>query len=179
MGNSPSNQGGRSENEHNFNSISQNNNKNNIQNSNDKIDKPQKITSNKDKEKSLAAVQKTIPLYKIWPGNNRFCLNGKLFAGPKTDRVSNTVAWILIVGIGVIYFATAFPFLFQNVDKILPSITLYLFISTVTFMILTTFTNPGIIPRKAVFEVNGEVPAPYNGKVANLENHEAVPIRNG
>jgi len=106
----------------------------------------------------------SIPLYKIWPGNNRFYLNGKIMVGPKTDRISNCLAWILIVGITVLFFVLALPFLWKNVNIFLPLISIYLFISTVIFFLLTTLTDPGIIPRKCIWEAKGGIPWPFNGK---------------
>jgi len=120
---------------------------------------PKEDTQNPPKDKLPV-----IALYQIWPGNNRFYFNGKLIAGPKCDRIANALAWILILGIGITFFAIAFPYLWKNVTKILPIISIYLYISTIVCLILTSYTEPGIIPRKEIFEINGEVPDPYNGK---------------
>jgi len=112
-----------------------------------------------------AADATTIPLYKIWPGNNRFFFGGKLMLGPKSDRLANFLAWFLIVGITVTYFTLATPFLWRKVSIFLPLISIYLFVSTIIFFILTSLTDPGIIPKKCVWEAKGEVPWPYNGGI--------------
>ena len=92
-----------------------------------------------------------------------FYFRGNLVLGPKSDRVTNVIAWILILGISIIYFALAFPFLVKSNILAIPFISIYLFISTIVFLLITTLTDPGIIPRKAVWELNGEVPYPYSG----------------
>lgn len=115
-------------------------------------------------EKPEINSQDFIPLYKIWPGKNRFCFKGRVLIGPKTDTFANVTAWVLILSLSSVYFAIAFPFLWQHVTIILPIISVYLFISTVFFLILTSTTDPGIIPRKSMFEINGPVPKPYDGK---------------
>ena len=107
----------------------------------------------------------TIPLYKVWPGNNRFLFGGKLMIGPKSDQIPNFLAWFLIVGITVAYFVLAVPYLWNKVSIYLPMISIYLFVSTIIFFILTSLTEPGIIPKKCVWEAKGEVPWPYNGGI--------------
>lgn len=105
-----------------------------------------------------------VPLYKIWLGNNKFLMKGKLMTGPKSDRVANTVAWTFILVFSAAFFAGAFRFLLQDVTFLLPIISIYLFVSTVSFFLLTSFTDPGVIPRRCVWEINGEVPWPFNGR---------------
>ena len=111
-------------------------------------------------------------LYKIWPGNNRFFLNGRIIAGPKQDSTSNTIVWALLLVIGALYFGTAFPYIWKNITTILPIITLCLYVSTLISLVFTSFTNPGIIPRKAIFEINGSVPPPYNGEMNVFNSSE-------
>jgi len=118
------------------------------------------------KKEALEAIlseEKDTRLYKIWPGNNQFFLNGRLMAGPKSDRFSNTVTWLIILIFSIVFFAAAFRFLLEDITFLLPLISIYLFVATITFFLLTSFTDPGIIPRRAIWELNGEVPYPFNG----------------
>jgi len=102
-------------------------------------------------------------LYKVWPSKNSFYFNGRFMTGPKTDRSSNLIAWFFILIPSFIYFGVTFRYLLEDVPLIMPFISIYLFICTVGFFLLTSFTDPGIIPRKNIWEINGEIPPPYNG----------------
>jgi len=111
--------------------------------------------------KEISDNQHEIPLYKIWPGNNRFYFDGRLMTGPETDKYPNMAAWVFVIGINVLFFGAALPFLADQLASLLPFLSSYLCISTVTFFLLTSFTDPGIIPRKCVWELNGAIPKPY------------------
>jgi len=99
----------------------------------------------------------SIRLYKLWPGKNRFFLGGRLMGGPKTDRIANICTWGLILLISIIFFAVAFTYLLEDVTLLLPLISIYLFLSTVAFFLLTSFTDPGIIPRKSILALDNEL----------------------
>jgi len=92
--------------------------------------------------------------------------------GPKTDKLPNMIAWIFVIGINIFFFSVAFPFLLDELTALLPVLSSYLFASTVILFLLTSFTDPGIIPRKCVWELNGEVPQPYCGVSFRKESSE-------
>ena len=118
----------------------------------------------------------TIQLYMIWPGKNRFFFNGRAMLGPKGDQMSYLLSWSLIIVISFIYFLVAFSFVWKKVSVILSLMCIYLLVSVIVFFLLTSFTDPGIIPRKCVWEVKGAVPWPYNGQmkeeIQKEENNE-------
>jgi hypothetical protein len=103
--------------------------------------------------------KKSLRLFNIWPSDNRFFLNGRLMSGPKSDNCHYLFVIFLIVGISIVFFVLVIPYLWNDVSPILPCFIIYLFVSTLTFLFLTTFTDPGIIPRKKVWELTmGAVP---------------------
>jgi len=104
----------------------------------------------------------SVSLYKIWPGNNKFSLKGRIMRGPKSGRQSNLIAWIFLIVISLVFFGLIFHFLTKEITVIMPALSIYLFASTVLFFLLTSFTNPGIIPRKCFWELHGELPSPFN-----------------
>jgi len=109
--------------------------------------------------KKISNVDNEIPLYKIWPGNNRFYCDGRLMTGPEIDKLPNLAAWGLFLGLSGIYFGLALSL--ENVATLTNFLAIYLFLSTIFFFFLTSFTDPGILPRKCVWELNGEVPQLY------------------
>lgn len=50
------------------------------------------------------------------------------------------------------------PEVYNHVTPVIPIINGILVSSTVVFLFLTQTTDPGIIPRKEVFELYGEIP---------------------
>lgn len=105
-------------------------------------------------------------LFRIWPGNNRFCFNGSLMTGPSTDVTSNCFTWIaIIIIINAVFYAVATPFLWNHVNPFFPILNTYLLCMTIGFLLLTSFTDPGIIPRRGILlATKGEVPERYSGK---------------
>lgn len=91
-----------------------------------------------------------IDLYRIWPGKNKFLLNGKIMIGPKSDLCANILTWLSIIFFSVAYFTIIIPHLWENLSPLIPCCGIYLFISTIFFLIKTTLTDPGIIPRKKI-----------------------------
>ena len=77
--------------------------------------------------------------------------------GPTKDILANTYTWFTIFGITIPYLTIVAPVLFIK-NIILPIINGILFITTVSFLLLTSFTDPGIIPRKYILELDGEIP---------------------
>ena len=71
--------------------------------------------------------------------------------GPTKDILANTYTWLTIFGITIPYLTIVAPVLFIK-NTILPIINGILFITTVSFLLLTSFTDPGIIPRKYILE---------------------------
>mmetsp|Transcript_17071 Transcript_17071/g.19168 ORF Transcript_17071/g.19168 Transcript_17071/m.19168 type:complete len:365 (+) Transcript_17071:359-1453(+) len=104
-------------------------------------------------------------LYKLWPGRNIFYCRGVLISGPKSDRVANAFAWLAIIGTQALFIAFAAPFLWNSDGQAIPIVSSALFLSTVVFMLLTQFSDPGIIPRRKVFALNGSVPEKFSSEV--------------
>jgi len=82
-------------------------------------------------------------------GNARFRWGGKFITGPESvDCRFNTFTWIAILAPTVFYFYTCATPLWNKPDtKWLPLLTAVLFILCITLLVLTSWTDPGIIPR--------------------------------
>ncbi|KAM3127973.1 hypothetical protein pb186bvf_019904 [Paramecium bursaria] len=92
-------------------------------------------------------------LYELWPSNNQICLWGRLMTGPKSDRFHNFFTWFMIISISTCFFVLAAPYIWSEVHWIYVLIVIYLFISTLSFLSLTQFSDPGIIPRRQILEL--------------------------
>ncbi|KAL4467235.1 hypothetical protein ABPG72_005860 [Tetrahymena utriculariae] len=106
---------------------------------------------NQNKQKSID--DSLVRIYQIWCGNNRFFWNGRLMMGPKTDNLQYTLTWSLIVGISCAFFILAAPYVWINFGPYLIIIDIILFVTTISLFSLTTFTEPGIIPRRKLLEI--------------------------
>lgn len=108
-------------------------------------------------------------LFRIWPGNNRFYFSGSLMTGPPTDKVSNYFAWTGIIVINVLFYSVAAPFLWNYVNPFFPILSSYLFCMTVGFLLVTSYSDPGIIPRRSILlAARGKVPDRYSEKAIRM-----------
>ncbi|KAL4453047.1 hypothetical protein ABPG73_005953 [Tetrahymena malaccensis] len=121
-----------------------------------------------------------LKLYQMWPGTNRFCCNGRLMIGPGADFGPNCYTWVCILGAGIPYLVLVMPSIFNNFSPVLAIVNIILFLSTIIFLLLTGFTDPGIIPRRNVIlltmdDNNREVYEQFlNGNFENADNENRV-----
>lgn len=95
----------------------------------------------------MAEYRAGVKLYQVWPGKNRFCFSGRCMTGPWSDCGPNTCVWtIILVPVTVFYVALGkelwfkFPSLFIT--------TTVAFSWTMVALVLTGWSDPGIIPRQ-------------------------------
>jgi hypothetical protein len=119
----------------------------------------------------IRALQK---LWQIWPGQNQFCCGGQCMKGPKADRRCYYFTWLSIVSVNAFFFVEVAPYLWRGLSPSIPAVAAYLFVSSCVFLLLTTYTEPGIIPRKAVFELTGPVPAIYTPQVVDIDKDQGI-----
>ena len=94
-------------------------------------------------------------VYNIWPGQNIFFIWGRLMTGPKCDIPffisSNT---LILLSIPMI--------LLTSPNWILLITSILLLIINFSLLYICAFCDPGVIPRKKVFEKIGGVPSLYD-----------------
>ncbi|KAJ5080548.1 s-acyltransferase [Anaeramoeba ignava] len=90
-----------------------------------------------------------LKIYQVWPGNNRFCCSGKLFTGPDWKTLIVTEFIFNIPFILFIIF-TAYPSI-KIIHFSIFLVALFLFIAVNLSLLLTSFIEPGIIPRDTYF----------------------------
>ena len=84
-------------------------------------------------------------LHELWNGNNRFLGCG--ITGPAKDLAANICVYITTVGATLAVSIWVTPTVW-NITPVLP-IALYIMVFfLIMFLILTSFTDPGIIPKK-------------------------------
>ena len=113
----------------------------------------------------IASSEKNKPtphlLYEYYPGQNRFYCTGRMITGPISDCGTCSCGWILTIFIVVFYGVFIAPELWANELKFMPILSLVLFINTKIFLILCNCTDPGIIPRRFIMEMQGYVPQEF------------------
>jgi len=103
-------------------------------------------------------------LYEVWPAKNRFLCKGRVLLGPVSDCPKLVASLTLAVFFPIVYQVLVSGFLWE-VSQWLPLVTGYLHLSTIGLLLITSQTEPGIIPRKKVFEVLGGVPERFSSSV--------------
>lgn len=86
--------------------------------------------------------------YTVWPGRNRFCLQGRLMTGPGSDCPFNTCAWTTIAVPSFGYFRWVAPVLWQHWGPFFPIMSAYALATVVLCLSLTSCTDPGFIRRE-------------------------------
>lgn len=95
-------------------------------------------------------------VYEVWPhlgGKSRFLCRGRCMTGPRIDFWYNVCAWSCILLPTCVYFVVCADWLWAYVSPLMPIFTGILFVAAVFFLLLTSCTDPGIIPRRALQEV--------------------------
>lgn len=115
---------------------------------------PHSYTDSRDARTWQAADSTPNPrVYEVWPqvgGKSRFLFGGRCLTGPRIDFWYNCCAWSFLVAPTTLYFILAAPWLWEHIHPILPLLTLAIFAVTIMFLLMTSCTDPGIIPRRAL-----------------------------
>ena len=126
-------------------------NQSNIQNENVKIEKlaDNSATTHKlEQEKYPMQPPKRLLIntYKYWEGDNYFPLSCHILYGPCSFRPTLLTAMIMIVYTGL-FLAYSSKYFIDHVTVAIPIICVILFIIPFIFLIVGSFTDPGIIRR--------------------------------
>ena len=89
----------------------------------------------------------SVRLYKIWPGRNLFYFGGRLMSGPREDWPYSSALFILMSVPPSLFFAYCGDS-FGPSDPLVLGIGAF-WLLTFSFWLITSFTEPGIIPRKS------------------------------
>ena len=85
--------------------------------------------------------------YKDWKGNNRFYLHGKLMTGSGTDNLLLFIAYTgFFIGL-ILYHFTLSRYLISTNHLWLSRFGYVLILTNVLMMLMTTFTEPGVVQR--------------------------------
>ena len=91
-------------------------------------------------------------LYEAWPGSNRFYCN-YCITGPIRDCAANSCWYVCAIIVLILYSIFIVGVVWEKVTPALPILFYLSVIITTLFLNLTSCTDPGIIPRKAIIEV--------------------------
>ena len=93
-------------------------------------------------------------LYEIWPGNNRFYLDGRLMHG---SSLKGIISLILVkIMVSGVFFGAVTPYLVKWEIYYLPILAVVLLIVSTILMFLAACIDPGIIPRGELIKVINE-----------------------
>jgi hypothetical protein len=67
--------------------------------------------------------------------------------GPKSDIPSNYIPIVCVIGLVIYYSFTILPIIWESLSILVVS-SFTLFIINIILIMVTTFTDPGIIPRR-------------------------------
>ncbi|KRX04577.1 hypothetical protein PPERSA_04392 [Pseudocohnilembus persalinus] len=123
------------------------------------------------KYEKFEETRQTVRLYEAWPGNQRFFCKGKFMAGPGGGEIfANLYTWVGIIGVTIPYMLVIGNGIWERYGPLVPIVNILSFTLSLIFLLLTQFTDPGIIPRKQVFELDGELPEQLQGQKLQNQN---------
>ncbi|XP_034659281.1 palmitoyltransferase app isoform X1 [Drosophila subobscura] len=114
---------------------------------------------------NMAPNQRVTRKWELFAGRNKFYCDGLLMSAPHTGVFYLTC--ILITGTSALFFAFDCPFLAERINPVIPIVGAVLYFFTMSSLLRTTFTDPGVIPRAsndeaAYIEKQIEVPNSLN-----------------
>lgn len=107
-------------------------------------------------------------MYQSWPGKNRFFFRGHCMTGGESEyhrrkgkrgplylcvptiSLPSLGTWFCILAPSAVYFILAAPSMWKEISPALPLATGLLFLLTVTTLLTTCLTDPGVLPRRDV-----------------------------
>lgn len=94
---------------------------------------------------SVVEVRSTAKKWEVFPGKNKFCCNGRLMMGNQPSIFYVTLFLIIIVT--GLFFGSDCPYLAVHLSPAIPVAGILLFLFVISFLLHTSCTDPGIIPR--------------------------------
>lgn len=94
--------------------------------------------------------QVEIPLFKLWPGSNRFLLHGAVRLGPLVDCGYNMCLWITFLVPTVFFFVLPGPAIWLDVSPAIVAVICGLVIISSSLFVVSICADPGYIPRKEI-----------------------------
>eukprot|EP00930_Biecheleria_cincta_P025910 TRINITY_DN18368_c0_g1_i1.p1 TRINITY_DN18368_c0_g1~~TRINITY_DN18368_c0_g1_i1.p1 ORF type:complete len:377 (+),score=33.50 TRINITY_DN18368_c0_g1_i1:23-1132(+) len=99
-------------------------------------------------ELGSARLPRVYEVFEELGAKNRFYCCGFCMTGPDIDRPYHCCAWSFILVPSIFYFLVCSKYLWEKVSIWLPILTSLVLLSTVFFLLMTSCTDPGILPRK-------------------------------
>ncbi|KAF5277715.1 hypothetical protein FQR65_LT03695 [Abscondita terminalis] len=96
-------------------------------------------------EMALDSSKRITRKWEVFAGRNRFYCNGRLMTAPHSGVFILTVC--LITGTSLLFFIFDCQYLAENVTVAIPIIGVILFLFTMSALLRTSLSDPGIIPR--------------------------------
>ncbi|KAF2903828.1 hypothetical protein ILUMI_02344 [Ignelater luminosus] len=109
------------------------------------LDSPRTEDTFSSDEMALDPSKRVTRKWEVFAGRNRFYCNGRLMTAPHSGVFVLTVC--LITGTSTLFFIFDCQYLAENVTVAIPIIGAILFLFTMSALLRTSLTDPGIIPR--------------------------------
>ncbi|GMT28432.1 hypothetical protein PFISCL1PPCAC_19729, partial [Pristionchus fissidentatus] len=115
--------------------------------------------------------------WRFHKGNNRFFCDGRIMVA-KQNGVFLLTLFLLTLTL-TLYFVFDAPYLWEHISPALPLLEAFIALSTIGNLLMTTFSDPGILPRAKSDEIADEERRYYEKLASETADSEtAIPTRN-
>ena len=94
-----------------------------------------------------------VPIHKTWEGKNMFCFKGRIIGGPAKDIPTQICVYTFILGAGGLYYGLIAKDIAKNLTIALPITFTILYLCVWVTYILTSWSDPGILPKRKYIEI--------------------------
>lgn len=118
--------------------------------------------------------KKYVQLKEIWDAKNNFWFFGYFIKGPNADRKAKYCYWISFSLIQVLYFSMIAPYLLLKVSYLLFTFNLVILLATLIFSAITSYKDPGIIPKYPILKAinDGFIPEKFKKPSSDQEERK-------
>ena len=118
-----------------------------------------------------------VVLSRIWPGNNRFLFSGAIQCGPFQDFGYNLCLWITVIAPCAFFFSVPAAYVWNEISPAIVLVIVGLCITVPALFIVSSFMDPGIIPRKEIqvlFGIQDEIRREFGIPLQPIQTSEKV-----
>ena len=116
-------------------------------------------------------------LSRVWPAKNRFLFSGAIQCGPFQDFGYNLCLWLTIIAPCAFFFSVPAAYVWNEISPAIVLVIVGLCLCAVALFLVSSFMDPGIIPRKEIqvlFGIQDDIRQAFGIPLQPIQSMEKV-----